>query len=105
VNVLFTHGLARPIPYATGSVNIAGSLAIGWLAGALASGRLVMSTEWRAFVFVGVLGGFTTYSSFMLDTLTLSHAGDRALAAGNVVGQIALGVCAVFLGYAAGTWR
>ena len=88
-------------PYATAAVNVAGSLVIGVLAGLTASGRLHLSPQVRTFVFVGILGGFTTFSSFMLDTLTLSHGGARGLAIANVVGQLALGAIAVFAGYAA----
>jgi len=88
-------------PYATASVNIAGSLVIGVLAGLIAVGRLHMAPAARAFVFVGILGGFTTFSSFMLDTLTLSHGGRSQLAVSNIAVQLALGAIAVFAGYAA----
>jgi CrcB protein len=105
VNVLAEHMLARPVPYATAAVNLAGSLAIGVLAGQIASGRLVMGQLGRAFVLVGILGGFTTFSSFMLDTQTLTHGGDRALAVSNVIGQTGLGLLAVYLGYEFGAFR
>ena len=79
----------RPVPYATAAVNLLGSAAIGVLAGLLASGRLTMAPTMRAFVFVGILGGFTTFSSFMLDTLTLTHAGSGLrLRCRIVIGQI-----------------
>ncbi len=105
VNVMFAQSIVPPSPYATAAVNLIGSLVIGVLAGAIASGRLAMPPQTRAFVFVGILGGFTTFSSFSLDTLTLFHSGDRVLAAGNVVGQLALGLIAVFLGFALGSWQ
>ena len=92
VNLAFTHTLGRPVPYATAAVNLLGSAAIGVLAGLIASGRLTMTPNMRTFVFVGLLGGFTTFSSFVLDTLTLTHAGDHALAMSNVVGQTAVGL-------------
>ncbi|MCM3879932.1 MAG: CrcB family protein [Vicinamibacterales bacterium] len=104
-NVLVALMFERPVPYATAAVNLAGSLAIGVLAGQIASGRLVMGQLGRAFVLVGILGGFTTFSSFMLDTLTLAHSGDRALAFSNVVGQTGLGLLAVYLGYELGALR
>ncbi len=72
------------VPYATAAVNLLGSLAIGLLAGLIATGRVHMSTELRTFVFVGILGGFTTFSSYMLDTFTLGHAGEHALAFWNM---------------------
>ena len=74
VNIFFGHVLERAVPYATAAVNLLGSLAIGLLAGLIATGRVHMSTELRTFVFVGILGGFTTFSSYMLDTFTLSMA-------------------------------
>jgi CrcB protein len=92
-------GLGRPVPWATAAVNLIGSAAIGVLAGLLASERLTMAPTTRAFVFVGLLGGFTTFSSFMLDTLTLTHAGERTLAMSNVMGQTVLGLMAVYGGY------
>ena len=53
----------------------------------------------RTFLFVGVLGGFTTFSSFGLDTFTLAHGGNHAAAFWNVAGQIGLGLGAVWLGF------
>jgi fluoride exporter len=99
VNVGVAHVLGRSVPYATAAVNIVGSLVVGVLAGLIASNRLEMSAPVRAFVFVGILGGFTTFSTFMLDTLTLAHGGARTLAVSNVIGQAALGMLAVYLGY------
>jgi CrcB protein len=101
VNIFFSHVLERAVPYATGAVNPTGSLAIGLLAGLIASGRLHMSTEMRTFVFVGILGGFTTFSSYMLDTLTLEHGGQHALALSNVILQTAVGFAAAGAGYRA----
>ena len=69
VNIAFAHIFGRPVPLATAAVNLAGSAAIGILAGLIASRRLTMTPNMRTFVFVGLLGGFTTFSSFMLDTL------------------------------------
>jgi fluoride exporter len=102
VNMLFSHVLERAVPYATGAVNLAGSAAIGLLAALLATGRLHLSNELRTFVFVGILGGFTTFSSFMLDTFTLGHGGDHALAFWNVAVQTAFGLAAVWTGYRLG---
>jgi CrcB protein len=99
VNAACAHLLGRPAPYATAAVNLIGSAAIGVLAGLIASGRLSMAPTVRAFVFVGLLGGFTTFSSLMLDTLTLTHAGERTLAMSNVLGQAVLGLVAVYAGY------
>jgi CrcB protein len=99
VNAVFAHLFVRAVPYATAAVNLLGSLTIGVLAGLLASGRLTMSPNMRTFVFVGLLGGFTTFSSFMLDTLTLTHGGSHGLAISNVIGQVVVGLIAVYAGY------
>jgi CrcB protein len=102
VNLMFARSLERAIPYATASVNLIGSAVIGLLAGLIASGRLHVSIEMRTFVFVGILGGFTTFSSFMLDTLTLAHGGNHAWSFWNVTLQTVLGLAAVWGGYQAG---
>ena len=99
VNVMFAQIFARPVPYATAAVNLIGSVVIGVLGGLLASGRLTMSPNVRTFVFVGLLGGFTTFSSFMLDTLTLTHGGNHVLAMSNIIAQVGLGLIAVYAGY------
>src|SRR5262245_31100669 len=101
VNAAFAHLTEKTTPYATATVNIIGSLAIGVLAGLTAGGKLHMTPLVRTFVFVGILGGFTTFSSFMLDTLTLGHGDQHQLAVANVAAQVVLGSIAVFAGYAA----
>jgi CrcB protein len=88
-------------PYATMTVNLAGCLTIGVLAGLVASHRLVMGPGVRAFVFAGVLGGFTTFSTFGLDSFTLAHGGRVGTAAMNVAIQVAAGLALVAAGYAA----
>ena len=102
VNLWFARVLERAVPYATAAVNISGSAIIGVLAGLVASERLHLSHEMRTFVFVGILGGFTTFSSYMLDTFTVGHGGEHALAFWNVAGQTAAGLIAVWAGYRAG---
>jgi CrcB protein len=101
MNVLCARLLERPGPYATAAVNLMGAGAIGLLAGLIASGRLQMQPTVRTFVFVGVLGGFTTFSSYMLDSFALVHGGDYGVAFANVAGQTVLGFAAVWAGYAA----
>ena len=97
--VLTNRLIGSPMPYATAFVNIIGCAVIGVLAGGVAGGHIRMSTEARLFVFVGVLGGFTTISSFGLDTLTLFIEGRPSQALLNVVFQVGLGLSAVFVGY------
>jgi fluoride exporter len=87
------------LPYATFFVNVLGCLVIGLLSGLVASHRLELSVEARSFIFVGVLGGFTTFSTFGLDTLALVQSGLRGLAIWNVASQVGLGLLAVSLGF------
>lgn len=99
VNVLLSHLMERPVPWAVAAVNLIGSGAIGVIAGLTASGRLQMSLSLRAFVVVGILGGFTTFSSLMLDSLTLSYTGETGVAVVNILGQLTFGLAAVWAGY------
>ena len=99
VNLVMGHRLERAVPNATFVVNVIGCLVIGALAGQIAAGRLQLTPQMRTFVFVGLLGGFTTFSSFGLDTFTLAHGGDHARAFWNVAGQMVLGLGAVSLGF------
>ena len=99
VNIATARLVSVPGPWPTAIVNLLGSLVIGVLAGALAGQRLSMSPVARTFVFVGILGGFTTFSSFMLDSLTLLHTGVAMKAVLNLAGQLAIGVALTFAGY------
>ena len=102
VNHFVTQGLERTGPLATFIVNVAGCVVIGALAGRIAGGRLHLGNIGRAFVFVGILGGFTTFSSFGLDTFTLAHGGKHATAFWNIAGQLGLGLGGLWLGYQLG---
>jgi CrcB protein len=113
VGAMCRHGLnhlvhqryvASTFPLGILVVNVAGSAAIGVLAGLLASNRIHLSYEARVFVIVGLLGGFTTFSSFSLDTLALVRDGHHAQALWNVLGQVALSLTAVWAGYRLGSW-
>lgn len=86
-------------PYATAAVNLIGSLLIGVLAGALAAERLSMSPAERALVFTGLLGGFTTFSSFMLDSHLLWQDGSPGKALVNLGGQLLVGFALMYVGY------
>jgi CrcB protein len=99
VNLFFGHVLGRPGPYGTATVNIIGSLVIGVLAGLIAGGRLHETPAIRAFVFVGILGGFTTFSSLMLDSFTLAEGHQVSAALLNVAGQVVLGYAAAYTGF------
>jgi fluoride exporter len=84
-------------PIGTLAVNLAGCLVIGALS-QLAEARGVFSPEARAFVFIGILGGFTTFSSFANETVMLWRDGESLLAFANVAAQVVLGLGAVVLG-------
>lgn len=101
VNVAVNRWLGSAVPHATAVVNIVGCLVIGLLAGLVATGQWRVSPSARAFVFVGIMGGFTTFSSLGLDTFTLISEGRTAQAVGNVAVQLCVGLGAVFVGYAA----
>ena len=98
-HLIHQRNLSATFPAGIFMINILGSAAIGGLAGLIASGRLHWSFEVRTFVFVGVLGGFTTFSSFSLDTLALVRDGHLGQAAWNVAGQVGLSLLAVWAGY------
>jgi CrcB protein len=85
-------------PISTAIVNVVGCCVIGLLAGLVATGRLPMRTNWREFVFVGILGGFTTFSTFGLDTITLVRTGDSIAALMNVLLHVACGIAGVYAG-------
>jgi CrcB protein len=85
-------------PFGTLAVNILGCMVIGFLA-ELADLRSAITGETRAFLFVGVLGGFTTFSAFGNETMHLLRDGELLLAGGNVAAHIVLGLAAVWLGY------
>ena len=85
-------------PWGTGFVNIAGSLAMGLLAGWLALKAEGASQEARLFLATGVLGGFTTFSAFSLEVANMLRSGET-LKAGLYAGlSVLLGVSALFIG-------
>lgn len=85
-------------PVGIALVNILGCLLIGLLAG-LFELKGWMNVELRMFVFVGFLGGFTTFSTFINDTFILGRDGEFAAALLNAGGQVLVGLLCVWLGY------
>jgi len=102
VNVAVSAWTSRPNPYATFAVNMIGCFVIGLLAGLTAAHRLELTLTTRTFVFVGILGGFTTFSSFMLDNLTLAASGAVAVGVANAAGQVIVGYLLAYVGYRLG---
>lgn len=84
-------------PYGTLFVNATGCLAIGFLAG-LAETRGLFSGEARVFLLIGVLGGYTTFSTFGYETFQLLRDGQGAMAASNMFLQILFGIAGVWTG-------
>jgi len=90
-------------PWGTLIVNVSGSLLIGFLAALMSpDGRLLVAPDTRAFLMIGILGGFTTFSTFSLETLNLARDGEWLYASANVVFSIVLCLAAVWLGYICG---
>ena len=97
VGVLMARLLGAGFPWGTLTVNIVGSFVMGLLIEAAAL-RGVLSAEARAFVFVGVLGGFTTFSSFSLDVVTLVQRDEVWAAGAYLAATLVVGVFALVLG-------
>lgn len=88
---------APRFPWGTLAVNVLGCFAIGWIGG-LAESRGVLSAPGRLFLLVGVLGGFTTFSTFGYETLALLREQAMGRAALNAVLQMGLGLGAAWGG-------
>jgi len=99
VNVFGPSLWGRDFPWSTALINVSGSLAMGLLIGYLAlrsDGSLPQSV--RLFLATGVLGGYTTFSSFSLDAMTLIERGQVGAAVAYVAGTIALGLIGLWAG-------
>ncbi len=99
VNLLSARLLGAAFPYATLIENVSGSLLMGLLAGYFAF-KGEASQPMRLFLATGVLGGYTTFSAFSLDTALLWERGEVALAAAYVLGSVALSIAGLFVGLA-----
>jgi len=89
--------LGRGFPFGTLAVNVLGSLLMGYLYIVMID-RLALAAEWRAFALVGLLGAFTTFSTFSIETLVLMEQADYAKAFANVLMSVLACVAAAFLG-------
>jgi CrcB protein len=88
---------ALAFPIGTLAVNILGCFLIGLLHG-LAESRNILGTDTRIFLFIGVLGGFTTYSTFGFESLALLKDGAMLKASANIIIHVFVGLAAVWLG-------
>lgn len=89
--------LGRGFPYGTLVVNVLGSFLMGLLF-VLTIERLAITAEWRAFLLVGVLGAFTTFSTFSIETLNLLEQADFAKAIVNMLASVLACVGAAYVG-------
>ena len=95
----FAQTLSQSIafPYGTLAVNVLGCFCIGFLS-EIFDARSLIGPDTRAFLVVGILGGFTTFSAFGNETMNLIREGEATLALMNVGAQLLLGLGAVWLG-------
>jgi len=92
-------------PWGTVIVNITGCFVIGVFATLTGTeGRVFVPGEWRQFFMIGICGGYTTFSSFSLQTLTLASGGEWLAAGMNVMLSVALCLIAVWAGHALAQW-
>ena len=90
----------QTFPFGTLAVNITGSLIIGAFAALTdPEGRWLVSPSFRQFIMIGICGGYTTFSSFSLQTLALAQDGEWFRAVANSIASFALCLLAVWLGH------
>jgi fluoride exporter len=93
--------LGRGFPYGTLTVNIVGSLIMGFLYVFMIE-RMDVSVEWRAALMIGLLGAFTTFSTFSIETLNLLESGEQLKAALNIILSVTLCIFGCWLGMIVG---
>ena len=89
--------LGREFPYGTLSVNVVGSILMGLFYVFLYE-RMDLGTEWRAAILIGLLGAFTTFSTFSIETLNLIEAGEQLRAVVNIILSVTLCISGCWLG-------
>jgi len=100
---LSVHLFGAAFPWGTLAVNVLGSFVIGLFASFTGpGGAWAAPLDARLFVTVGICGGFTTFSSFSLQTLAMFRSGDTGLAIANIGGSVILCLASVWLGHAVG---
>ena|SRR5579871_7062499 len=102
VSGLGAQHFGQTFPIGTLVVNVTGSFVIGFFATLTApEGRVFVGSDTRQFVMTGLCGGYTTFSSFSLQTLNLARAGQNLLAGANIVLSVVLCLLAVWAGFIA----
>jgi len=99
VNMLCARLFGTHFPFGTFLINISGSLVMGLIAGYLAF-KGQAAQPWRLFVMTGILGGYTTFSAFSLDTMLLYERGELGLATLYVIASVALSIGGLAAGLA-----
>jgi CrcB protein len=102
---LVANQIGETFPWGTLAVNVTGSFIIGFFATLTGpDGRMFAGGSTRQFVMTGICGGYTTFSSFSLQTLNLAQEGEWGRAGGNVLGSVAVCLIAVWLGHLAAAY-
>jgi CrcB protein len=99
VNLISSRWFGTAFPWHTLFENVSGSLVMGLLAGYFAM-KGDASQHWRLFLTTGILGGYTTFSAFSLDSILLYERGETGLAALYVLSSVALSIGGLFAGFA-----
>jgi CrcB protein len=99
VNMACARAFGTSFPWGTFVINITGSIVMGLIAGYLTF-KGGASQHWRLFLMTGVLGGYTTFSAFSLDTALLYERGETGLALLYVLGSVVLAIAGLFAGLA-----
>jgi CrcB protein len=99
INLALARMLSGGFPYATFFINVSGSFVMGLIAAWFAF-KGDASQHWRLFLTTGILGGYTTFSTFSLDAALLYERGQLTLAAVYVIGSVVLGLIGLFAGLA-----
>ena len=99
INIACARCIGTSFPWGTFIINITGSTVMGLIAGYLAF-KGEASQPWRLFLMTGILGGYTTFSAFSLDTAVLYERGELGLALFYVLGSVVLSIAGLFAGLA-----
>ena len=100
---LVAMALPSRFPWATLLINVVGSTLIGWLMARLGGLEPEPATRWRAFLVIGVCGGFTTFSTFSWQTFEQLQKGQWGAAAANVFFSVGLCLLGTWLGFRLGS--